>query len=152
MTSASLSANRSSGEMTIGQVLFSFSGRVPRSVYWLYFLAYYIVYFFFYLIIFVYRSARTEAGPLDFAVLTIISIFIFVSLYTSLAIQVKRFHDRDRSGWFLLLSLIPIVNIWVLIELGFLRGSEGDNEYGPELQGVIYRRRRTKRKKLQPAK
>ena len=51
-------------------------------------------------------------------------------IWPNIAIGVKRCHDRNRSGWFLLLSIIPVLNIWVLIELGFLAGTEGDNNYG----------------------
>ncbi|GHU87403.1 hypothetical protein AGMMS49941_10860 [Deferribacterales bacterium] len=43
---------------------------------------------------------------------------------------IKRCHDRNRSGWFILLFLVPIVNLWAIIELGFLRGTVGDNKYG----------------------
>jgi uncharacterized membrane protein YhaH (DUF805 family) len=58
-------------------------------------------------------------------------IFALVALYPSLAVSVKRCHDRDRSGWFLLLGLIPLVNLWVVIEVCFLRGMSGPNKYGP---------------------
>jgi uncharacterized membrane protein YhaH (DUF805 family) len=34
--------------------------------------------------------------------------------------------------WFLLVGIIPLVNLWVLIELGFLRGTPGPNRYGPD--------------------
>lgn len=53
--------------------------------------------------------------------------------WASLAIAVKRAHDRGRSGWFVLVGLIPIVGgLWLLVELGFLKGTDGDNAYGPD--------------------
>ncbi|MBI2512119.1 MAG: DUF805 domain-containing protein [Opitutae bacterium] len=57
----------------------------------------------------------------------------------SLAAQVKRWHDLDRSGWMVLVSLVPIVGFLVnLICLGFLRGTAGANRFG-EPEGVAPR-------------
>jgi hypothetical protein len=45
----------------------------------------------------------------------------------------KRYHDRDKSAWWILICLLPIIGgIWQLIELGCLRGTEGSNDYGPD--------------------
>ncbi len=53
-------------------------------------------------------------------------VFLVAASWPSLAVGVKRSHDRNRSGWFLLIGLIPIIgSIWLLIELGFLRGTIG---------------------------
>ena len=59
-------------------------------------------------------------------------LFALLALYPSIAVSVKRCHDRDRSGWFLLIGLIPLVNLWVLVELGFLRGTTGENRFGSD--------------------
>jgi uncharacterized membrane protein YhaH (DUF805 family) len=54
-----------------------------------------------------------------------------ILLWISLAITVKRFHDRDKSGWWALINLLPVIGqIWILIECGFLKGTEEDNRYG----------------------
>ena len=46
-------------------------------------------------------------------------------------VHIKRFHDRDKSGWWVLIGLIPIIGaIWLLIELGFLKGTPGPNRFG----------------------
>ena len=53
--------------------------------------------------------------------------------YPLLAIHAKRWHDRNKSLWWQLISLIPIIGpIWVSIELGFLKGTKGINRYDPE--------------------
>jgi uncharacterized membrane protein YhaH (DUF805 family) len=53
-------------------------------------------------------------------------------LWPALAVQVKRWHDRDKSGWMTLINLIPIIGFfWTLIECGFLEGTPGPNKYGP---------------------
>jgi uncharacterized membrane protein YhaH (DUF805 family) len=60
-------------------------------------------------------------------------VFGLVMLWSSLAIQVKRWHDRDKSAWWLLMNFVPFIGaIWVLVECGFLRGTEGQNNYGPD--------------------
>jgi hypothetical protein len=49
-----------------------------------------------------------------------------------LALQTKRWHDRGASGWWNLLSFVPILSIWAFIECGFLRGTKGNNRYGQD--------------------
>jgi uncharacterized membrane protein YhaH (DUF805 family) len=47
-------------------------------------------------------------------------------------VLVKRWHDRGRSGWWLLVALVPVIGqLWALIECGFLAGSRAGNKYGP---------------------
>lgn len=59
------------------------------------------------------------------------SIYNLLILIPSLAVAVRRLHDVGKSGWMLLIGLIPlVVAIWLLILL--LRDSEaGENKYGP---------------------
>ena len=53
------------------------------------------------------------------------------------AVTAKRWHDRNRSGWTVLIFLIPIVGqIWTLVECGFLKGNQNDNRFGPSPLGV----------------
>ena len=58
------------------------------------------------------------------------------STWPNLALAVKRLHDRGRSGWFCLVGVIPFVNIWLTIDLLFLRGTEGPNRFGEDPLGV----------------
>jgi uncharacterized membrane protein YhaH (DUF805 family) len=61
------------------------------------------------------------------------TILSLVFLYPILAIYAKRWHDRDKSGWWSLIALVPIIGgIWIFIELGCLRGADGPNQYGPD--------------------
>ena len=53
-------------------------------------------------------------------------------LYVWFAACAKRFHDLEKSGWWALVSLIPVVGpIWIFVELGLKGGAAGDNTYGP---------------------
>ena len=53
-------------------------------------------------------------------------------LASFLAVGARRFHDRNRTGWLILLSFIPLLNLWVILETWFLAGTPGRNDYGPE--------------------
>lgn len=64
-------------------------------------------------------------------------ILILALIYPSLALQVKRWHDRDKTGWMALIVFIPLIGaLWVLIECGFLDGTPGPNKYGPSPKGL----------------
>lgn len=55
------------------------------------------------------------------------------SIYFALALYAKRWHDRDKSGWWTLIALVPIIGgIWLLVELGILEGTKGANRFGPD--------------------
>jgi uncharacterized membrane protein YhaH (DUF805 family) len=104
------------------EFLFSFQGRVSRYQYWV---KYYIPYALIYVGLMIIDLA-TDSGL--FA-----GVFLLVTTWPSLAIGVKRCHDRDRSGWYLLLCLIPIIGgVWLFVELGCLRGTIGGNRFGPD--------------------
>ena len=61
------------------------------------------------------------------------SIFLFVP---SLAVSVRRLHDTGRSGWWLLLVLIPVIG-WLVLLFFYVQDSQsGDNEYGPNPKGA----------------
>lgn len=61
-----------------------------------------------------------------------ISLLIYLAtLLPVLAVTVRRLHDRDFSGWWLLLVLIPLLGWLVLFIFMVLRGTEGENRFGP---------------------
>lgn len=58
---------------------------------------------------------------------------VFVTLFFSVPNQIRRFHDRNKSAWWVLLNLIPIIGwSWVWYECHFLEGTVGPNRYGAE--------------------
>lgn len=61
-----------------------------------------------------------------------VSIVQLSAIWVFLVVQIKRCRDRDRSGWFILLYLIPIVSLWPLIEICFLKGTTGENRFGED--------------------
>lgn len=51
--------------------------------------------------------------------------------WPAVAVSAKRWHDRDRSGWWVLVNLLPVVGwLWGLVDNGLLRGTPGRNRYG----------------------
>ncbi len=103
--------------MTVYDILFSFDGRIGRSTYWLYNIP----------IIFIY----TLTGLLDLGVFSLI-IWLLL-LEPSIAIGVKRWHDRNKSGWWMLVTIIPIIGeLWLIIECGLIKGTTGSNRFGED--------------------
>ena len=64
----------------------------------------------------------------------IIGVVAYIGfIWASLALGIKRWHDRDKSGWWTLIGLIPVIGaIWAFVEQGCLRGTEGPNRFGDD--------------------
>jgi uncharacterized membrane protein YhaH (DUF805 family) len=109
-------------------LLFGLAGRLPRKAFWLYgVVALSIAQLLAYLLLGIAGVKDTAA---DVASTLLIA-------WPSFAITVKRWHDRGKSAWWVLINLVPVVGLlWTLIECGFLRGTAGPNRYGRDpLQG-----------------
>jgi uncharacterized membrane protein YhaH (DUF805 family) len=107
--------------------LFSFQGRVGRQQFWLTSLALIAVVV---VLEFLVRGARGSPVALMFLVLMVPLVWI------SLAVGIKRWHDRDKSGWWILINLLPFIGgIWALVENGFLKGTSGQNRFGADPVG-----------------
>lgn len=138
--------------MSIKELLFSFQGRIGRKVYWTWNVIYYLAIFGFGMGVNILFPTISHL---------VLPVFLIVALVPDLAITAKRWHDRGKSSWWLLLN-VPLVfgrlmspshtdpmlaptaeqmiafttsmicGTWILVECGFLRGKEGENQYGPE--------------------
>lgn len=54
-------------------------------------------------------------------------------VWSGICIGIKRYHDRNKSGWWILIQLVPIIGaLWYFIEVFCLRGTVGDNRFGPD--------------------
>jgi uncharacterized membrane protein YhaH (DUF805 family) len=81
---------------------------------------------------FVIAEGNAYNGYMDQTMGILSLIWMFPAFWMSIAAGAKRCHDRNRSGWFQLLWLVPLVNLWVLVEIWFLRGTAGPNRFGPD--------------------
>lgn len=117
---------------SLTHTLFSFKGRLRRSDFWLGGVVIFAGMITFTLII--GRIFGVDvADTTDIRTSLIQASAVLVFMWPNLAVSVKRLHDRNQSGWWVLLSFLPVIgNVWTIINLGVLRGTEGDNRYGAE--------------------
>jgi uncharacterized membrane protein YhaH (DUF805 family) len=133
--------------MNYSTILFSFTGRLNRARYWLAGITTGVVGMLIVLGIAV-GIGRANLATVGLAVPVFLAL-----IWISLALAIKRLHDRDKSAWWLLLfylapSILQVVgsrvgsvtiipnligigiSIWAFVEIGCLRGTAGSNSYG----------------------
>lgn len=77
-----------------------------------------------------FATNTIDALELLFAVVAFgFSLFSFVS---NIMMDVRRLHDLDLSGWWMLLMLVPLVNIFFALYMLFFKGTDGPNQYGED--------------------
>lgn len=77
--------------------------------------------------------AAVESGGLTAGSGNLIFIALDVALSLSgISLTIRRSHDLNKSGWFLLLLFIPIVNLYAIFKLWLSKGTEGPNRFGPD--------------------
>lgn len=105
----------------------SFEGRINRGTFWMcVFILFVIGAASSVLDTIAGTSSFADSGPIE-------SIVGLILIWPSLAVAAKRWHDRNKSAWWILISFIPIIGwLWALIENGFLKGTTGDNRFGPD--------------------
>ena len=122
----------------MADLLFGFQGRANRAKWWLVALAIFVVEMIVFAALFggVAMSGDPEqirAAVMAPLALIVLVVFGVVATWVSLAVAVKRYHDRNKSGWWVLIVFVPVIGgLWYLIECGFLRGTPGPNTYGPD--------------------
>ncbi len=136
-------------------LLFSFEGRINRAKFWLVYLITVVISIVGSLVGLV---AMISLGPQiggGVSMLVYIALGVY-SIWAGLASGVKRLHDREKSGWWLLawyvapavlvglgaliseiasgVALIAALALWIwmIVELGCLKGTTGPNQYGPD--------------------
>ncbi|MBT5073389.1 MAG: DUF805 domain-containing protein [Kordiimonadaceae bacterium] len=102
---------------------FSFQGRACRSEFWWWWLFNLIIG----LVIAGTAIASRDNG--------ILMGYYLVTFLPTLAVTVRRHHDGNRSGWWILLGLIPFIGVLVLFFLYISKGTDGPNIYGPDPLG-----------------
>ena len=97
-----------------------FSGRSSRKAYWMFVLIYFIAYI----------ALAVIGYLLNTTLLT--TVFSVAVLLPSISITARRLHDTNRSGWWQLIYLVPLVGLIVMLVF-LCQESDGDNEYGVAL-------------------
>jgi uncharacterized membrane protein YhaH (DUF805 family) len=93
----------------------TFSGRASRKEYWLFALSNWVIFF-----------------VLSLVIPILGSVYFLGILLPYWAVWVRRLHDTNRSGWWVLFSLIPLVGTIGMTVMMCNKGTEGDNDYGPD--------------------
>ncbi len=114
------------GYTTAMRRYFEVSGRSNRSEYWMFALVYFVI--------------AVIATIIDVAVLghgfgenpgIVASIVTLLHFIPSITVGIRRLHDTDRSGWWLLILFIPLIGVIWLIVLFCFEGTLGNNRFGP---------------------
>jgi len=118
-----------------------FSGRSRRKEYWMFALGVFIVYVALMILGFMVLggldSAADGGGMLASSAIIPLALFALAIIVPSIAVQVRRFHDQDKSGWFVALNLIPYIGGLIVLVFMFLEGTRGPNRFGPDPKGTI---------------
>lgn len=107
-----------------------FTGRAPRAEYWWF----YLLVILGYIVATIIDSILGLGGMMGpYGILTM--LFGLAMLVPSLSAGVRRLHDIGKSGWWLLICLVPIIGAIVLIVFLVMASEPGDNQYGPNPYG-----------------
>ncbi|MCW4454854.1 DUF805 domain-containing protein [Flavobacterium sp. MXW15] len=111
-----------------------FEGRSRRTEYWMFQLLLAVVYMVLLGLMFlgVAMGSEQEPGGLFWVGLVLVVLFALGTFLPALAVQVRRFHDQDKSGWFVLLGFIPWVGGLIVLIFMCLRGTIGPNRFGED--------------------
>lgn len=120
---------------------FDFSGRSRRKEYWMFFLFVMIIELILAALLFS-QIPLTDYGMMDwptegvgtgfYALMVVAFVFGLGTIIPQIAVQVRRFHDQDKSGWFVLLNFIPYVGFLIVLVFMFIEGTRGPNRYGAD--------------------
>jgi uncharacterized membrane protein YhaH (DUF805 family) len=114
--------NQNGQSTSLQKLLFSSQGRMRRTKYWIINLCAGL------LLLPVYLIKENDASM---GVLIGMFIITILLAWIGFATSIKRYHDLGKSGWFVLLQLIPIIGYAFIIYAAFFKGQEHDNKYGP---------------------
>lgn len=105
-----------------------FSGRSRRKEYWMFVLGVFIAA----IVLSIVEGILGLTGMVGGVYGPLTTILLLGVIVPSIAVQVRRFHDQDKSGWFVLLALIPFVGALAVLVFMCLEGTKGPNRFGPD--------------------
>jgi uncharacterized membrane protein YhaH (DUF805 family) len=110
-------------------LLFSFAGRVGRKTFWMAMLGIIALMFALQAVIVGLAFVSETAALIGSVVALPVAV---AALVGGFAVQAKRWHDVDKSGWWLLIAFVPVIGLYALIMNGFVKGTDGANQFGAD--------------------
>jgi uncharacterized membrane protein YhaH (DUF805 family) len=108
-----------------------FSGRSRRKEYWMFILGFVIAM----VVVSIIENILGMSGMVG-GVYGPLTLLLILGLFIpALACQVRRFHDQDKSGWFVLLGFIPLLGGLIVLVFMCLEGTKGPNRFGEDPKG-----------------
>ena len=105
--------------------LLTTNGRIPRSTFWKFIGCFYGIILIF--------GAADELIGLPEAAKVILGLLLLPLFVVAIIVQIKRWHDLNKSGVWILINFVPCIGgLWSLIECGFIKGTSGENRFGPD--------------------
>ncbi len=115
--------------MTMKDLYFSFDGRIGRKSFWLGMLGLIAVNIVMQGLAIGLATVSETLGMVLGLVALLVAV---VTLIGAIAVQIKRWHDVDKPGWWLLIGFVPVIGLYALVMNGFVKGTEGSNQYGED--------------------
>ncbi|HEX9357120.1 MAG TPA: DUF805 domain-containing protein, partial [Streptosporangiaceae bacterium] len=106
---------------------FAYRGRASRSAYWWFLLFQGVVF----AVVAIASTPLAGNKGASLAIAIIISLPLLYLEMATLALWVRRLHDTDRSGWWILILIVPYVGAITLLIFTLLKGTPGPNRYQP---------------------
>ena len=108
-----------------------FSGRARRKEYWYFFLFNFLI-----TIVLLVIDGMTGTLTAEAGIGLLGGIYALAVLIPALAVSVRRLHDTDRIGWWLLIMLIPLIGVIVILVFTVQDSKPGENQYGSNPKGA----------------
>lgn len=105
----------------------AFSGRARRSEYWFFVLFTFIVQVVASILDALFHLRYGSSGLIE-------NLASLALLLPGIGVGIRRLHDTGRSGWWLLIGLLPIIG-WIVLLVFLVQDSHADNQYGPNPKG-----------------
>ena len=108
-----------------------FTGRARRKEYW-----FFILFYLIFSIVLMFVDGATGSLNANTGIGLFSGIFTLAMFIPSLAVAIRRLHDTDRTGWWILINFLPLIGSLIFLVFMVLDGTPGDNRYGPSPKQV----------------
>jgi uncharacterized membrane protein YhaH (DUF805 family) len=114
-----------------------FNGRARRTEYWVFALVNCIISIVLWSIIYLptVLHGRGENGTYPLLGSCLFLLFCLATFLPGLAVAIRRLHDTGKSGWWFLITFVPLVGSIILLIFLFMDSQPGPNQYGPNPKG-----------------